>query len=96
MVHGDETQVMSVAALRSAAVEEGTPVTDGEGNLLGVCTVDEDRTTLMAADAQAMVTDATPTTPPSTTVDPVDTSRVEPDESVTPVVATAGATTGTG
>jgi hypothetical protein len=96
MVHGDQPEVMSVAALRSAAVDEGTPVSDGEGNLLGVCTVDEDRTTLMATDADAVATDATPTTTPSTDVAPTGTPPAETDESVTPAAATAAATTGTG
>ena len=54
MVHGAEPEVMSVAVLRATEVDEGTPVSDGDGNLLGLCTVEQDATTLMAADASAM------------------------------------------
>ena len=93
MVHAHDPQVMSVAALRVTAVGEGTPVSDGEGNLLGVCTVDQDETTLMAADAAAMTAEVTPTTPPPNDVERVTT---EPEETVTPTDEPAAATIGTG
>ena len=55
MVHGDGA-AGDVGRLPSAPPrsDEGTPVSDGEGNLLGLCTVEQDATMLMAADASAM------------------------------------------
>ena len=93
MVHGAEPQVMSVAALRATDVDEGTPVSDGEGNLLGLCTVEQDATMLMAADASAMTAGTVATTAPTAPSD----STVEraPVETVSPVVETAATTSGT-
>jgi len=82
---------MSVAALRATDVDEGTPVSDGEGNLLGLCTVDRDTTTLTAADASAMRSGTVATTAPSA---PTTVER-PPVETVSPVVETAATTSGT-
>ena len=93
MVHGAEPQVMSVAVLRATEVDEGTPVSDGAGNLLGLCTVEQDATMLMAADASAM-TAATGATTASTALSATTVDQA-PVETVSPVVETAATTSGT-
>jgi hypothetical protein len=98
MVHGAQPQVMSVAVLRTTDVDEGTPVSDGEGNLLGLCTVEQDATMLTTADASAMSAGTTATTTATATAAPRPSTTLErrPVETVSPVVETAATTSGTG
>jgi hypothetical protein len=75
LVHAEEPIVVSLERLGSVDVGEGTPVTDADGNLLGLCTGGDgsDETTLAVAD-QAAVEDAAgsqPTLAPVTSAESV-------------------------
>lgn len=41
LVHSAEPVVVAVGSLATLEVSEGTPVSDGQGNLVGLCTLDE-------------------------------------------------------
>ena len=76
-IHGPEPQVVSLLDLAQLDVEEGTPVVDAAGELVGLCTGSYDGTTLMTVDTMpgddataapgADTTTAVETTGPPTT-----------------------------
>ena len=77
VIHGPEPQVVSLLDLAQLDVEEGTPVVDAAGELVGLCTGSYDGTTLMTVDTMpgddataapgADTTTAVETTGPPTT-----------------------------
>ena len=50
VIHGDQPKVVSLLDLAYLDVEEGTPVLDAAGELVGLCTGSYDGTTLMTVD----------------------------------------------
>jgi hypothetical protein len=79
VIHAPEPQVVSLLDLAYLDVEEGTPVLDAAGELVGLCTGSYDGTTLMTVDTMpgddptaepgADTTTAVETTAPPTTTD---------------------------
>ena len=61
MVHTAEPMVISVAEIDQLQVDEGTPVTDAEGRLIGLCTGDDQM--------WLRTVERLPTAPPPATVD---------------------------
>lgn len=99
LVHAEEPMIVAFRDLPDVDVDEGTPVTDGDGHLVGVCT-NGDRTALMTV-ATVPEMGAEPTTDDddgSTLVaDPVETTEPgspAPD-TVRPATTTTTVTTGT-
>jgi hypothetical protein len=90
VVHAAEPQVVSLLDLAYLDFEEGTPVLDAAGELVGLCTGSYDGTTLMTVDtmpgdnatAGADTTTAVETTAPPTTIEAATT--VESPESTSP------------
>jgi hypothetical protein len=92
VVHAAQPQVVSLLDLAYLDVEEGTPVLDAAGELVGLCTGSYDGTTLMTVDTMpgddttpapgADTTTAVETTTPPTTIEAATT--VESPESTSP------------
>lgn len=100
LVHAEEPMVVAVRDLPGIDVDEGTPVTDGDGNLVGVCT-NGDRTALMsvstvpavAPDVDADRSPSVPTVADTATV--ATTAPEAPPEETAPSTARPATTTTT-
>ncbi len=84
LVHDDQRKVVSLVELADLDVEEGTPVLDAAGELVGLCTDSYQGTTLMTVDT--MPGDDTTTEPDADTTTVVETSApettIEPETTV--------------
>lgn len=94
-VHGDQPKVVSLLELAELDVEEGTPVLDAAGELVGLCTDSYDGTALMTvdtmpgdddvtADDDAETTTVVATSAPETTADAATTVETTTPESTDP------------
>jgi len=76
-VHGAKrTEVVEMVSLSTMVVEEGAPVVDDDGDLVGICTTDDDHS------VQVLTVDTMPGSPTTTTAAPRRTTSV-------PVTATS-------
>jgi hypothetical protein len=75
LVHADQPKVVPFVELADLDVEEGTPVLDAAGELVGLCTDSYDGTTLMTVDT--MPGDTTTTEPDAATTTALETSVPE-------------------
>jgi hypothetical protein len=103
LVNGEPPLVVAMNELAALDVDEGTPVLDGDGDLVGLCTAGEHGTTLrpvatMPPTAERPTTTAPPssapatTRPPTTTAAPTTSSTV-PSSSTTTTTPVAPSTT---
>jgi hypothetical protein len=89
-VNGNDPKVVTLVDLAYLDVEEATPVLDGAGALIGLCTGDHDGTTLMTVDtmpsddsggAGGSTTTGVETITPQTTADDATTESTIPESS---------------
>jgi hypothetical protein len=103
LVHADQPKVVPFVELADLDVEEGTPVLDAAGELVGLCTDSYDGTTLMTVDTMpgdttttepdaATTTTALETSVPDTTIEAETTVEATTPESTAPPSTVAEST----